>query len=164
MKIVRSILAVVVGWFVSALVIFAIQIINTAIYGPDPDKPLAERLETIKKMQEDPAAMKAFGESMPVSALVLVLVSWQAGAFVGGALSALIAGRGRLIHAGIIGGLVLAATIYTVYDMKRKFDFAHPDWMIVAALLLPLPLSLLAGQVVSILFPDPQPPPAESNP
>ena len=35
-----------------------------------------------------------------------------------------------LLHAGIIGALVLAGTVSTLFDMKREFGFSHPDWMI----------------------------------
>jgi hypothetical protein len=99
-------------------------------------------------------------QTLPTSPMVVVLLSWQAGAFVGGGLSGLIAGRGRMLHAGIIGCVVLMLTIYNFFDMKRQYDFSHPDWMIVAGLLLPLPVSLFAGKLVSMLLP---PPPA-SNP
>src|SRR5438094_474292 len=103
MKIVRSIVAVVVGWLVSAIVIFAIQMINTIAFSPGGDKPFVERMEAMKKMTEDPQAMKAYAESLPMTAMLVVLLAWQIGAFVGGGVSALIAGRARLLHAGIIG-------------------------------------------------------------
>ena len=155
MKIVRSIVAVVVGWVLSGIVIFAIQMVNTIAYAPGGGKPIVERMEDMKKMTEDPQAMKAYAESLPVTALLVVLLAWQIGVFIGGGVSALIAGRAQMLHAGIIGGLVLAATVFNFINMKRQYDFSHPDWMIIAALLLPLPASLLAGKLVSLRSPSP---------
>jgi hypothetical protein len=104
--------------------------------------------------------MSEWIKTLPTEANVLVLLGPQLGAFLGGAVSALIAGRGRYLHAGIIGGLVLAGTIWNFYEMKNEYNFTHPNWMIVLGLLLPLPVSLLAGKVVSRR----SPPPPASNP
>ena len=48
---------------------------------------------------------------------------------------------------------MLAFSVWTIYDLKQKYDVMHPNWMILAALLLPLPVSLLAGKLVSMVFP-----------
>jgi hypothetical protein len=173
MKFVRSILAflrepllvpVVTGCIVSVVLILAVQMISTVAYAPHAEKPMAERMEAMAKMEQDPTAMKAWLETLPVGAMLLVLASWQLGAFGGGFASALLAGRAPSIHGGIIGGLVLAATIYNFFNMKKLYDFSHPDWMIVAGLLLPLPMSLLGGKLVSMLIPPPPTPPAVSYP
>ena len=163
MVIVRSILAIVVGMAVGVLVIVAIHIVNFIVYGPYADQPFADRMESMQKMQKDPAAMKKYADEMPTNALILVVLSWQAGAFLGGCVAGLIAAQWRVWHAGAIGALVLAATIYTIYDMKNKFDVSHPDSVIIAGLLLPLPLSLLAGKFASWMRP-PSPPAAVDNP
>jgi hypothetical protein len=161
MNIVRSVLGVVIGCIVAVVIITAIQAINFVQYKPadapglDDMKKLSEWMEALQK---DPQKMSAWFQTLPVAALVVVLCSWQLGAFLGGAVSALIAGRARLLHAGIIGAVVLVSTIYNFYDMKNRYDIAHPDWMIVAGLLLPLPVSLLAGKLVSMLFPPTVPP------
>src|ERR1700688_1208500 len=102
MKIVRSILGVVVGVILAMVVIQGIEIINFFTCRPDNGKSVEEQM---KEIQENPKVVKAFMEALPTSALVMVVVGWQIGAFLGGAVSALIAGRGRLLHAGIIGGL-----------------------------------------------------------
>jgi hypothetical protein len=152
MKIVRSIVAVVVGFVAAFIVIEAMEITNFVANRPDNGKSAFDQM---KEMEENPKAMQAFVETLPTGALVVVLLGWQAGAFLGGGVSALIAGRGRLLHAGVIGGLILAGTIFNALNMKKHYDFTHPDWMIVAGLLLPLPSSLLAGKIVSMLFPPP---------
>ena len=94
-------------------------------------------------------AVHAYLESLPTAAFVIVLCGWQLGAFVGGAVAALIAGRARVIHAGIIGGFVLLGTVINFLSVRDNANFTHPDWMIVAGLLLPLPVSLIAGKLVA---------------
>jgi hypothetical protein len=163
MKIVRSALAVLIGSLMAVVFIRAGEAIHFARFKP-ADAPgfdhLAKFNEWSKSFQEDPQKRGDWIKTLPSEAMILVLVSRQLGAFVGGFVSALIAGRARLVHAGIIGGLVLAGTILNLFNMKRTYGFSHADWMIVLGLLLPLPASLAAGKIVSIL----KPPPAVSNP
>ena len=152
MKIVRSILAVVIGLVVSMASITLIHGIGQRLY------PLPEGVDP-----NDMEKLKELIPTMPIGALIMVVLAWESGAFFGGAAGALIAGRGRCWHAGIIGGLVLAATIANLWMLQ-----GHPDWMIVAGLLLPLPVSLLAGKVVSMMFApatqDSAPTPSMSHP
>ena len=150
MKIARSILAIVIGFVVAVVVIMALQMISFAVYRPDDGKTFMEQM---KEMQENKEAAKALMAATPTGGLVIVLVAWEVGAFVGGGFAALIAGRGRLVHAGIIGTIILASTIVNVLNLQREYNFSHPDWMLVLGLLLPIPVSLLAGKLVSLLFP-----------
>lgn len=158
MKFIRSIAAVVAGALVFFIVNFGIETISFLMHRPDNGKTVMEQM---KDIQESPKAAKAWIDAMPASALAMLLLAWQAGAFVGGAVSALIAGRMRLLHAGIIGALALAGTILNALNMKQEYDFTHPSWLIIAGLLLPLPMSLLGGKLVSPRTPPPRP---EGNP
>ena len=133
MKVVRSVLAIIVGLMVFIGIAMLIQAISHRIYPPPEGIDM-----------HDPVAVKTLMETLPLGAFLMVLLSWGMGTFVAGAVAALIAGRARCLHAGIIGGLVLAATIMIFWMIP------HPDWLIVAGLLLPLPLSLLAGKLVSL--------------
>lgn len=150
MKVLRSITAVVIGSIVAMIVIFVAESLNGIIYAPPGDKPVMERLQDV---QDSPEAMKAWVESLPLSSMIVQLFGWQASAFLGGGVSAVIAGRGRLIHAGLIGAVVLALTIVVLIQMKYGCNITQPDWMLIALLLLPLPASLSAGKLVSMLFP-----------
>ncbi len=160
MKILRSIAAIVVGIIISMIVIFAAESVNGIIYAPPGDKPLMERIHAL---QEDPQAMKAWIESLPIASMIGLLFGWQASAFLGGVVSAWIAGRGRLIHAGFIGAVVLALTMVTLIQMKYECNVTQPDWMLIALLLMPLPSSLLAGWLVSLLIPPSSSTPASQT-
>ena len=148
MKILRSILAVVVGSIVGFLFIMAIEAVNGFIYPPPEGK---SGMEWMKEINDGSPAAKEWIRSMPTSAMALVQVAWAVGAAVGGAVSAWIAGRARVLDAGIIGALVLVVTVINFLEMKAKLDYTHPDWLIVTGLLLPLPLALLGGKLVAVL-------------
>jgi hypothetical protein len=152
MKIIRSVLAVVIGWIISMAAISAMEIANFALRMPAGEESI---LGAMQKLSQDPQAMKAWFESMPPDAMGMLLGGWEAGAFFGGLVCALIAGRARVFHAGIIGVTVLAGTILNALELKRTYEYTHPDWLLLAGLLLPIPVSLLAGKLVSMLFPSP---------
>jgi hypothetical protein len=152
LRVLRSIAAIVVGVIVSIIVIFGVEAVNGVINAPPGDKPLMERMQDL---QDNPKAMKAWIESLPTTAMFVLILGWQVGSFLGGGASALIAGRARLLHAAPIGAFVLAGTIANLFEMKRICDYTHPDWVIITALLLPLPSSLVGGKLVSMLFPPP---------
>ncbi|MBI2808300.1 MAG: hypothetical protein HYX68_25210 [Planctomycetes bacterium] len=154
MKIFRSIAGIAVGAIVAVIVIMVVETANGFIY-PPPDGKTGE--EWYKEMMEGTPAAKEWLRSIPTSTMAMLQVAWGLGACLGGAVAALIAGRLRLLHAGIIGALILAATIYNFYCLKTQLDYAHPDWLIVTGLLLPLPLSLGGGKLVAMLFPPPTP-------
>ena len=150
MAIVRSIAAIVVGFVVSSLFIFGIEAVNGLIYLPE-----GKSFEEVNKAFNEGAPWaKEWMRTLPTGAHAMLQIGWGCGAFFGGLVAALIAGRARLLHAGIIGTLVLLGTIVNFYSLKVTLEYSHPDWLIVTGLLLPLPLSLLAGWLVSQWLPD----------
>jgi hypothetical protein len=155
MKILRSLLAIVIGWIVSVTIISAMEFLGFVMNLP----PDASVMETMTKLTEDPEAMKAWIDSMPPEAHWLVLGGWQIGAFIGGLTSALIAGRARVVHAGVVGMAILAGTVLNAINLRNEYGFVHPDGMLIASLLLPIPVSLIAGKLVATVFP-----PAPVNP
>jgi hypothetical protein len=157
MKILRSIAAIIAGWFVSILVIGIIEFVNFAAFRPNDGTPLFAKA---KLLAEDKAAMQAHLRSMPESALYAVVVAWIAGATLGGAVAARIAGRAPVIHAGIIGVIVVASTIANAAMMKRDYDYVHPEWALFVGLILAACLSLAAGVAVAKLRPVPPANPA----
>jgi hypothetical protein len=146
MNILRTVLAIVVGWMVSSFVIAGIQMISFAMYRPDDGKSM---LEQVKAIKEDKEYARTFIRATPTGGLIMVLIAWESGAFVGGLVSALIAGRARVVHAAVIGALVLAGTVVNAINLKADYDFGHPDWMLMLGLLLPLPMSMAAGKIVA---------------
>jgi hypothetical protein len=135
-KLARSILGIVVGMALAVAVISAANGINHTIYPPP-----AAAIDAGNRgdMQAAAIAVKEWLPQAPLGALVLVPAGWIAGAFAGSLAAALIAGRGPLIHALIVGLLPLAGAIL----MLRWIP--HPTWIAIAGLSgVPL-AALLAG-------------------
>ena len=141
MTILRSILAVVVGIIVMFIVIMGMQFISIAMH-PMPDGV----------RMDDKLAITAWMATLPTSALAIVLTAYVVGSFAGGGVSALIAACCRIIHAGIIGALVVLAAIMNF----RQYPGVHPDWMVMATYALPVPVSLFAGWLVATTRPAPK--------
>lgn len=150
MKILRSIAAVLLGWLTAVILISGLESVNGLFYPPPEGKSLMEWGEEMKK--GTPAA-KQWIRDIPTSAMAVLQVAWGLAAFVGGAIAALVAGRARLFHASLIGLFILIGTIVNFLQLKSLLDYAHPDWLIITGLLLPLPLSLLGGKLVDWWLP-----------
>jgi hypothetical protein len=158
MKIVRCILAVILGAILANATIFLMHAVSEMIFAPPPElKAEFAKVQSGGEMDRD--KVRELIQTMPLGALLMVVLAWEMGAFVGGAASAVIAGWKRLVFAGVSGAAVLAGTILNIMMIP-----GHPDWMIIAGLLLPLPVSLIAGKLVSILLDAPPPSQAEINP
>ena len=130
----RSILAFVVGIIVTVAVIAGIEFINIALH------PIPNGLRI-----DDQLGMRAWMTTLPASAFATLLAAYVVGSFVGGGVSALIAGCCRIIHAGLIGGLVVLAAVFNF----REFPGMHPNWLMIATYALPVPVSLIAGWLVA---------------
>ncbi|MBI3463126.1 MAG: hypothetical protein HY000_08725 [Planctomycetes bacterium] len=89
--VIRSILAVIAGFVASNVIMFAIELINVRLY-PDLVKAL---------QSNDPEAIKAAlaAASLPVGAMLVVLLAWVLGSLVGGYVGAWIGRNAPVAHA-----------------------------------------------------------------
>jgi hypothetical protein len=158
MKFLRSLAAVIVGAIVTLVCIMIMETINGLLHPPPDGKGLMEFGE---EMQKGTPAAKAWMQSIPIGAMVLLQIGWSIAGMIGGAVAAWIAGWARLLHAGIMGVFVLLMTITNLQQLKELLEYTHPDWLLVLALLLPLPLALLGGLIVARLSATPQLPAPE---
>lgn len=90
---------------------------------------------------QDPATMNTHIAHAPLQALLLVLAGWVVAALDGGLLAALISRRHKLAAALAVGAMIVAG-VYAITAM-----YAHPLWMLIAGLLLPLPASWLGARL-----------------
>lgn len=129
---IRTILAVIVGLLAAMATMHLFEFGSARLYpfasGTDP---------------RDPAALAAHVAAAPLSAMALVVAGWVVGAFDGGLVAALIARRHRRGAALTVGALIVASVIAV------SMMFAHPLWMTVAGLLLPLPASWLGAFLIA---------------
>lgn len=91
----------------------------------------------------DPEAVAAAMASMPVGALVMVVVAWIVAAFVGPLVGGLIARDRPWIAVGVVGTLLFAATVANLAMLP------HPVWMAVTGLLGIALGTATAGRIAS---------------
>jgi hypothetical protein len=126
----RSILAVIVGTVVGGGFNMAVIMLSQKMYPPPGGADLS-----------DPATMTRYVESLPVTALLLVLVAHAGGALVGGLVAALIARRSQLILGAVVGGLFLVGGAIMVTRIPA------PLWFVVADLVLYVPCGMIGGRL-----------------
>lgn len=115
--VVRSILAVIAGMLVAFVIIALVEMVGMRVYPPpagmDP---------------RDPESIKAAMAQIPLGALLVVLLAYAAGSVAGGWIAARFAPRARLMHAMIVGAILLGAGI------MNMTMFPHPGWFWVSAI------------------------------
>jgi hypothetical protein len=127
----RSIGAVVIGVIAGLVAVVVGDAIAVAIH---PLPPGVDR--------NDREALKAIAASLPTRAFIAVFLGWVAAAFVGPLAGAKVAAQRQMMHAMIVGGMLLAATVGNLASIP------HPSWMWVGALVV-FPLgAFLAGRLV----------------
>ena len=126
----RTILGILAGMVTAWLLIMVCQFASGRLYPPPPGMDLTQ-----------PDQLAAFIAQAPVAAMVLVVVSWVLGAFIGGWVAAKVAREHPLFAALMIGVLVLAGVV------ANNTMIPHPLWMTVLGVLLPLPAAWLGARM-----------------
>jgi hypothetical protein len=128
----RTAFAFVSGLFATMIAITFVELANARLLFPPPPG-----MDFTDARQVD-----AFVASMPASALVLLVLGWCAGAFIGGGVAARIAEHHRSLLALAIGALVAIGVLFNAADIH------HPAWVTAAGVVLPIPLAWLAARLV----------------
>jgi putative membrane protein (TIGR04086 family) len=129
-KIVRSILALLVGAFVGGAANMAIINVNSMLF------PLPVGTDS-----NDIAALRAAVTQAPPTALLLPIVAHAGGTLVGAWVAAKLAGRAALVHGLIIGFFFLAGGIAAAFILQP------PVWFTIIDLILYLPAGWLGGRL-----------------
>ena len=127
--IVRGFIAVFVGVVACGAVIFATELLALRIHRPPSGFDM-----------HDPEQMRAYLEGVPLSAMLLVLLGYVLGPFVGAWLAARLAGRAPYVHAGLVAAVFFALTVMNLISVRGQ-----PVWFIVASLTAFIPFVLLAA-------------------
>jgi hypothetical protein len=126
----RTVLAIVAGLITAMLVIFGVEAIGLLLFPP----AAGIRLDT----EADLARLVAM--SSPAARAWLVF-GWALGSFVGAWVAARISARHRRIAALAVALFIVAGTV------MNAMVIAHPLWMNLLGILLPVPLALLAARL-----------------
>jgi hypothetical protein len=131
--IIRSILAVLAGIAVALALVAAIEAGGHAAY------PIPSGVDLT-----NPEQAREYMQGIPLGALLFVFAAWTCGAFGGALVAALLAGRRPMSHAGIVGGIVLAAAAANL-AMRP-----HPTWFAVLGVAGIVVGAFAAGRLVSM--------------
>jgi len=126
----KSILAVILGLVVAFALISAVQYISYLVY------PLPAGVDLT-----NPESLKAAMANMPIGALLFVLLSYVLGSLGGGWLASRMAPKSNLVHATIVGAILLIAGIANLMKLP------HPVWFWVANLAVYLPAAYFGGKL-----------------
>lgn len=124
----RMILAGIAGIVAMMVTVVLVEAVGHSVFPP----PAGTNLQ-------DPEALKALMASMPLGALVMVVVGWLLGAAFGSMLAARLArprGMGPALAVGVVMLLASGATMLMI---------PHPLWMMLFGLAAPLPIAWLSG-------------------
>lgn len=128
----RTILGAIGGLAVAFFTIMLIEMAGHQLYPPPPGIDPGNT-----------ADMARLIGMLPPGALLFVIAAWVIGAFDGGLVAALIARDQRPRIAALAPAvMVMAGVIGMIVVMP-----AHPLWMAVAGLLLPIPAALLGARL-----------------
>ena len=107
----RNIGAGLAGVIISMVLVWVVEKIGHVVYPPPADLNFA-----------DPDAMRAYIETLPLGALLFVAAAWFIGTL-GGTCAACAIGTAKpIIFAGVVGGLMLVATVMNLVMIP------HPTW------------------------------------
>ncbi len=126
----RFTLAVLAGLVTAVLLIAGIEFMGHRIYPPPADLDISNIEQ-----------FAAFVNELPVGALLIVIAAWLTATFIGGLVACVIAGSRPMLVAGIIGAVLLFASI------GNLLMIAHPKWFSLSAFIGIVASTFLAGRV-----------------
>ena len=127
----RTILSVIAGMVICGLVVFLVQNLSHQMFPPP------EGMDP-----RNPEHIKAYMDQIPLGALLMVVVSYVAGSFAGGAVAAAIAASKPVRSALIVGG------IFTLVNFSNLYAIPHPLWMALLTTAVFIPCAWLGAKVV----------------
>ena len=114
----RNVFAVVFGVVTAVILIMVIETMGHSVYPP------ASSIDF-----QDMQAMATYVDTLPIGALLFVMLAWGTGTIGGGLVACFIARNRAMVYASIVGGMVLFATIYTLTTIP------HPLWFSITSVI-----------------------------
>jgi len=132
-KVVRSVLAVIAGFVAASAVMILTESINGHVLYPELGKA-AEGMT-------DREAVRALMATAPTGALLVVLLGWALGSFVGGFLTARIGRNSPVAHALVLGLLL------TLAGIANNLMLPPPVWFWLPTLVAFLPAAIVGARL-----------------
>lgn len=126
----RTLLAIVAGLITAMLVIFGVEAAGLIFFPPPAGVPLDTEADLARLVAMSPPVAKAW-----------LVFGWALGSFAGAWVAARISRGHRRIAALAVALFIVAGTV------MNAMVIAHPPWMNLLGILLPVPLALLAARL-----------------
>jgi len=120
----RYVLAVIGGIIAAVVIIFIVEAASYMFFPPPKGIDM-----------ENPEDVKRLIASAPVGSMIMVVVGWAIGAFVGGLVASVISVRHKSAMALTVGLLLMISGIINLYM------FPHPLWMWIIGLAVNIPFA-----------------------
>jgi hypothetical protein len=114
----RNVFAVVFGVVTAVILIMIVETLGHSVYPP------ASTID-FKDMQ----AMEEYVDTLPIGALLFVMMAWETGTIGGGLVACFIARNRAMVYASIVGGMVLFGTVFTLTTIP------HPLWFSITSVI-----------------------------
>lgn len=128
----RLLLALLVGVIVNGVLVAGVQLLSGVIHPLPPGVNASD----MNQMRDYIAS-----GAVPITAMLMVLLSYAVGAFGGGFVATKLAPNRGLMPALVIGQISL------VFIIINLVQIPHPIWMMLASVLVPLPSAWYGGKV-----------------
>jgi len=129
---VRNIGAILTGVVTAFVMVWVIEKLGHLIYPPPADLDFS-----------DPEAIRPYMATLPFVALLFPMIAWVVGTFAGSLVASKIGTANPLAFAGVVGGLVLAATIANLIMIP------HPAWFSAVSLVAIAASAWFAAKIAS---------------
>jgi len=129
---IRTILALVLGLIVGFVLVMGGEMVSYVVFPPPANLDM-----------NDSEALRQYMETLPPSAFLLVLLSHFMGSFGSGFTAAMLAKRGKVIHALVMGVLFLITGIMNLRALP------HPLWFMIVDPIIFLPAALAGAMLVA---------------
>jgi len=129
---VRNVGAILSGVVTAFVLILVIEKLGHLIYPPPTDLDFS-----------DPEAIRPYMATLPFVALLFPMIAWVVGTFAGSLVASKIGTANPLAFAGVVGGLVLAATIANLIMIP------HPAWFSAVSLVAIAASAWFAAKIAS---------------
>ena len=127
---IRNILSVIIGLVSSFFVIIILENIGFAMYPPP-----------VKLNASNPEAMKVYYSTAPTIVLLMLILAYAIGSFVGGLVTSMVAINNKTRKAMTAGGILMGLGIYNLIAIP------HPIWVVIGSLSVFMPFAYLGGKL-----------------
>ncbi len=109
---IRSIVSILVALFSAVIIIFLVEYLSQRLY------PMPESLD-----YNDYEALSSWIKTLPVSAMIIVILGWFVGSFTGAYIVSRMDELSAIRSTAVVGTLLLVSTIINLVQIP------HPNWM-----------------------------------